>query len=344
MTYDDVHGIVAEKQPHLLDRYRDHLDDFERMAALARVLREGRFALGSIDFDLPEPEIVLDLTGNITDIVKAPRWESHRIVEEFMLIANATVAKHFADAEVPLVYRVHDKPDPVKLEMFNEILGPYGVTLSPKDLTSPLAVGKVLRRFEGKPEERVVNSIMLRAMRQAQYSLDNVGHFGLAFPFYCHFTSPIRRYPDLLVHRAFHAQLDGERALEAYAGSRDRLAAAAAHSSKQERVAMDAERAIVALKKARFMRDKIGEIYAGHVTGVAKFGLFVELDQIYVEGLVRADSIGKDDVYEYDEKRHRIFGKRSGRSFRIGDPVSVEVINVSLERRAVDFRLVRKAG
>ena len=350
MTYDDVHGILVDRRPDLLDRYREHVADFERMLALMKILRARRFDEGSIDFDLPEPTIVIDLQGATTDIVKAPRFVSHQIVEEFMLAANVTVAKHFAamrlrnGEEVPFVYRIHDAPDPERVEQFNEILGGYGVSLTARDLLTPHAVGKVLQRFEGKPEARVVNSILLRAMRQAQYSLDNVGHFGLAFPTYCHFTSPIRRYPDLLVHRAVHALLDGPQALERYATTREELANDAAHSSKQERVAMDAERAIVAIKKVRFMRDKIGEVYAGHITGVQKFGLFVELDTVFVEGLVRTDSIGKDDFYEFDEAKHRIFGKRSGRSFRTGDAVTVEVVNVSLERRAIDFKLVRKSG
>ncbi|HVO31214.1 MAG TPA: RNB domain-containing ribonuclease, partial [bacterium] len=198
--------------------------------------------------------------------------------------------------------------------------------------------------FEGRPQERLVNHLMLRAMRQAQYAVDNIGHFGLAFDHYCHFTSPIRRYPDLLVHRAVHALLDGRGATDAYleyAG--DVLDEAATHSSSRERVAMEAERASVALKKVRFMRERVGEVFAGHVTGVAKYGLFVELDEIFVEGLVRADSIGRDDQYEYDEDRHAIVGRRSGRSFKLGDPVTVEVIGTSLERRQIDFRIARKA-
>jgi len=202
----------------------------------------------------------------------------------------------------------------------------------------------VLQRFEGRPEERVINSMMLRAMRQARYSTDNVGHFGLAFPHYCHFTSPIRRYPDLLVHRAVHALLEGPQALRRWIDDSEALEPLAEQSSRQERTAMDAERSIIALKKVRFMRERIGEVHAAHITGVAKFGLFVELDDLFVEGLVRMESIGKDDFYEFDESRHRIYGRRSGRAFRIGDAVTVEVVNASLERRTIDFKLVRKTG
>ena len=344
MTYEDVHGILVDRNPHLLDKYRAHLADFERMQGLMEILRKRRFENGSIDFDLPEPTIVLNLQGATTDIVKAPRYISHKIVEEFMLAANVVVARHFAKLDIPLVYRVHDAPDPSRLEQFNDILKVYGISLSEKDIDSPKAVGKVLLRFEGKPEERLINGLMLRAMRQAQYAVDNIGHFGLAFDQYCHFTSPIRRYPDLLVHRAVHAVLEGKKATERYlAYAEETLDDSAANASRQERVAMDAERGSVALKKVRFMRDKVGEIYAGHITGIAKFGMFVELDEIFVEGLVRMDSIGKDDQYEFDEDRHRIVGRRSGRSFKTGDPVTVEVVSCSLERRAIDFRVARKA-
>lgn len=344
MTYDDVHAILVDKRPDLLDRYRPLVPMFEKMHALMQVLRKRRFDLGSIDFDLPEPEIVLDLTGATTDIVQAPRYVSHKIVEEFMLLANVVVAKHFADLDIPLVYRVHDAPDPERLDAINQILGAYGIALSEKDIQTPSAVGRVLRRFDGKPEEKIINSLMLRAMRQAQYSTNNIGHFGLAFPNYCHFTSPIRRYPDLLVHRATHALLEGSQSLRRYVQeSAEGLEDAASHSSRQERTAMDAERAIIAIKKVRFMRDRIGEIFAGHISGLANFGLFVELDDMYVEGLVRLDQMGRDDHYEFDEKRHVVVGRRSGRSFRLGDAVSVEVLDSSLERRAIDFRLARKA-
>ncbi len=342
MTYDDVHKILEEKDAHLVDKYREHVGDFERMRELAMLLRKKRFANGSIDFDLPEPQIVIDLQGFTTDIVKAPRYVSHKIVEEFMLLANVTVAKHFDAKEIPLVYRIHEPPDPAKFEQFNEILAGFGLQLREGDLETPAAVGRVLARFEGRPEERVINSLMLRAMRQARYSTDNVGHFGLAFEHYAHFTSPIRRYPDLLVHRAVHATLEGTNALRKYVETE--LEPLAEQSSRQERTAMDAERSIVALKKVRFMRERIGEVHAAHITGVAKFGLFVELDDIFVEGLVRMESIGKDDFYEYDEAKHRIYGRRSGRAFRLGDAVTVEVVNASLERRSIDFKLVRKTG
>lgn len=345
MTYDDVHAILIDKRPELLDRYKPLVPMFERMHALMKVLRARRFEQGSIDFDLPEPDIILDLTGATTDIVKAPRYVSHKIVEEFMLLANVVVAKHFADLDVPLVYRIHDAPDPKRLESINEILGAYGVRLSEKDLQTPNAVGRVLRRFDGKPEEKIVNSLMLRAMRQAQYSPDNIGHFGLAFPHYCHFTSPIRRYPDLLVHRATHALLEGTKALSRYV-EKDAadLGEHAAQSSRQERNAMEAERAIIAIKKVRFMRERIGDICAGHISGVTSFGLFIELDDIFVEGLVKLDQLGRDDQYEFDDKRHCVFGRRSGRMFRLGDPVTVEVVEASLERRAIDFRLARKTS
>lgn len=345
MTYEDVHAILIDKRPDLLDRYKPLVPMFHRMHELMKVLRAKRFEQGSIDFDLPEPTIVLDLTGATTDIVKAPRYVSHKIVEEFMLLANVVVAKHFADLDVPLVYRVHDAPDPKRLESINEILGAYGIKLSEKDLQTPHAVGRVLRRFDGKPEEKIINSLMLRAMRQAQYSTDNIGHFGLAFPHYCHFTSPIRRYPDLLVHRATHALLEGTKALARYVDKDARdLGDHALQSSRQERNAMEAERAIIAIKKVRFMRERIGEIYAGHISGVTSFGIFVELDEIFVEGLVKLDQLGRDDQYEFDDKRHVVFGRRSGRTFGLGDPVTVEVVEASLERRAIDFRLARKTG
>ncbi len=314
------------------------------MAKLAQQLTDMRRRRGSLDFDLPEAEILLDLRGRPEDIVRSERNLAHRLIEEFMLAANEAVAAFLSERKVPLLYRVHESPDLERLQSFQEFISHFniGLTIDPSGIDSR-RLQKLLAAVEGKPEERVINQVLLRSMKQAQYAPENIGHFGLAAPLYCHFTSPIRRYPDLLVHRALRQALRRGGMNER---RRAQLAQQLPHlgelTSQRERRAMEAEREMVALKKCQFMADKVGEIYAGFVSGVQPFGFFVELQDFFVEGLVHISSLA-DDFYHYEEDLHRLIGENRRRQFQVGAEVRVTVAKVDLERREIDFVLAEFA-
>ncbi len=344
LTYTLVRQIVADKDAGERDRYRQLVPDLELMLELAERLTSRRRERGSIDFDLPEPQIILDLQGETMAIVKAERNVAHRIIEEFMLAANEAVATFLAHREVPTLYRIHEPPDPAKLDEFREFVSHFGYQLPVKEgKITPGALQQFLVQADGRPEERMVNQLLLRCMKQARYAAENVGHFGLAAPLYTHFTSPIRRYPDLVVHRVLKGMLAGT----LRKGERERLAEilpeTADHTSKRERLAMEAEREVVELKKVQFMRDKVGEEYDGFVSGVTPFGLFVELIEFFVEGLIHVTAL-PSDYYRFVESRHELLGEGARRTFRIGDPLRVRVASVSTERRQIDFVLAETAS
>lgn len=344
LTYTLVRKIVADRDEAERERSRQLVPDLELMLELAERLTAKRRVRGSIDFDLPEPQIVLDLQGETMAIVKAERNVAHRIIEEFMLAANEAVATVLSQREVPTLYRIHEPPDPAKLVEFREFVSHFGYDLPVKEgKITPGALQQFLAQADGKPEERMVNQLLLRCMKQARYAAENVGHFGLAAPLYTHFTSPIRRYPDLVVHRILKGMLSGT----LRKGERERLAETlpetADHTSKRERLAMEAEREVVELKKVQFMRDKVGEEYDGFVSGVAPFGLFVELTEFFVEGLIHITAL-PSDYYRFVESRHELLGEGSRRAFRIGDPLRVRVAGVSTERRQIDFVLAGTAA
>ena len=346
MTYESVTGILLDGDPELTEKYRDHVADFQQMHKLYERLQKRRKAKGALDFDIPESRILLDEKGFPTDILRRERTVSHRMIEEFMLVANVTIARHLTSFGAPTLYRVHEGPNPEKIEVFANIARAYGVKLANKELHNPRTLGKALEAVRGRPEEQLLSTLLLRSLAQAEYSITNVGHFGLAFPVYTHFTSPIRRYADLIVHRQIHALLEeGVPGLVNWSSQRqENLREVGFKTSRRERVAMEAERAIVSIKKVRFMAERMGQACWGRVTGVAKIGLFVGLEENFVEGLVRMEDLGGEDRYEYDEEHYVIFGKRSGRSFRLGDVVEVEVSGTSLARRTIDFSLIRKKG
>lgn len=336
MTYTAVGGILEQGDEGLSRRYASLLPMFRTMRALCERLSQRRRERGSIDFDLPEPEILLDILGETTAIVKHPRTIAHRIIEEFMLAANETVAQHLDGLRIPSVYRVHERPDPDKLLNFVQIASGFGHRVALGEPVQPKSLARAVEAVRGRPEEALLNTLLLRSMKQARYAVVNSGHFGLAATHYTHFTSPIRRYPDLVIHRLVRAALAGgglstER-LETL------LPEIALWSSARERLSMEAEREVVDLKKARFMADKVGEEFAGAIGGVTAYGFFVQLSDVFVEGLVRAETIG-DDFYVHDEARHALVGRRKRRVFRLGDPVRVTVDRVDLIRRQVDFRL-----
>src|ERR1043165_4316054 len=312
-----------------------------RMEGLALLLYGERRARGTLDFDLPEAEIVLDLQGNPENIVRAERSIAHRIIEEFMIAANEAVARHLKEKNLPLLYRVHEGPDHEALEEIAPFLATLGYRLPLKhERIQPKELQKILDASKGKPEEKVVNHVLLRPMKQAHYRPDNIGHFGLASLCYAHFTSPIRRYPDLIVHRMLDEALKNRKLKANEREELDRyMSEAGKHTSERERVAMDAEREMVGLKKAQFMMDKIGEQFAGVIVSLANFGFFVELEDYFVEGLVKLSSL-KDDDYHYYEKEYLIKGRRHGRKFRLGDRVRVKVLRINAFRAEIDFELV----
>jgi ribonuclease R len=343
LTYTAVKQILVDKEPQLLQTYAALVADLRLMEELALRLMGKRRKRGSIDFDLPEPEIVLDLQGATLDIVRSERNLAHRIIEEFMLAANEAVASFIEKHAIPSLYRVHETPDPVKLNDFREFIHNFGYEFRIVEETVPPGeFQRLLEQAAGKPEERMVNEVLLRCMKQARYAAENLGHFGLAAPCYTHFTSPIRRYPDLVVHRILKGAISGklkEREMERLAAI---LPETAAHTSKRERVAMEAEREIIELKKMQFMQDKVGDEYDGFITGVTAYGLFVELVELFVEGMVHVSTLTRD-YYQYVEKQHALVGEHSREMFRIGDRVQVKVAAVSLEKKQIEFVLTNAA-
>src|SRR4029077_17776914 len=287
MTYTAVRRILVDRDRECLERYRDLVDQFKLMEELALLLYRSRKARGNLDFDLPEAEIILDIQGMPANIVRTERNIAHRIIEEFMIAANEAVARRLKELDLPLLYRVHEGPDAEALEAIAPFLLSLGYRLPVKrEPITPLEIQRLLEACRGKPEEKVINRVLLRAMKQAHYQPENIGHFGLASICYTHFTSPIRRYPDLLVHRMLDRALQGNKLNPSERAELERyLEEAGKHTSERERNAMDAEREMVDLKKAQFMMDKLGEEFTGIITSLANFGFFVELDPYFIEGL-----------------------------------------------------------
>ncbi|MBE3074603.1 MAG: ribonuclease R, partial [Actinobacteria bacterium] len=340
MTYTDVKAILTDRDPDTIGRYRELVPLFEMMRDLFGILNTRRHRRGSIDFDLKEPEIVLDDEGMVEAIIAAERNVAHRIIEEFMLLANETVAEHLDTHEVPTLYRIHEDPDPMKVEEFEEFIATLGYTLNaPPDGVKPRDFQRLVEKMRGTPEEKPIAFLMLRTMQKARYDPQNLGHFGLAARSYTHFTSPIRRYPDLVVHRTLresrHGKMDENRRDELT----EDLPEMARHTSERERRAAEAERELVQWKKVRFMADKVGDEFDGYITGVAAFGLFIELVEHFVEGFVHVSTMA-DDYYRFVERAHILRGENTGKVYRLGDRVAVQVVKVDMERRQVDLGLL----
>ena len=339
MTYTDVNAIVTDRDPAVIKKYGGLVAMFETMKELFQILNQRRRRRGSIDFDLKEPEIVLDDEGMVEEIIAAERNIAHKIIEEFMLLANETVAQHLDEHDVPTLYRVHETPDPLKVEEFEEFISTLGYGLgAPADKVRPRHFQKLVERIQGKPEEKPIAFLMLRTMQKARYDPQNLGHFGLAADSYTHFTSPIRRYPDLIVHRTLRESRRGMSAERIEELGED-LPEIARHTSERERRANDAERELVQWKKVRFMADKVGDEFEGYITGVAAFGLYIELVEHFVEGMVHVSTMA-DDYYRFVERAHIMRGENTGQVYRLGDKVRVQVIKVDMERRQVDLGLV----
>jgi len=346
LTYTVVKQVIVENDPEATDKHRSVAPMLLEMKDLALTLMAMRKNRGSIDFDLPEPEIIIGLTGQTEGIIRAERNLAHQLIEQFMLAANEAVAAYVTDRNIPFLYRIHENPDPAKLINFQEFVYGFGYEFAlVEERVNPAELQRILAQAEGKPEERMINYALLRCMKQARYAAENLGHFGLASRCYCHFTSPIRRYPDLVVHRILRAalavkeQARDKRAEKQLAIATGRLSEIAEHTSKRERVAMEAERDVVELKKVQFMQRHLGEEFDGFITGVTAFGFFVELDELFVEGLVHITTLD-DDLYSFVEKQHSLIGSHRKRVFRIGDVARVKVAAVIPATRRIEFVLV----
>lgn len=340
MTYSDVNKILVEKDEKLREKFKPLVSSFEQMEELAKILRHKRMKRGAIDFDFKEAQVLVDDEGKAVDVVIRERSVGERLIEEFMLAANETVAEHFHWLDVPFIHRIHEPPDEAKLEHFFEFLAGLGyVVKGTANDIHPLELQKVLERVKGKTEEMVISKLMLRSMKQAKYDPVSVGHFGLSTQFYTHFTAPIRRYPDLIVHRLIRTYLiQGSMSDKTLKKWKKLLPDIAKHTSEMERVAVDTERDVDDLKKAEYMLDKIDEEFTGIISSVTSFGLFVELENT-VEGLVHV-SYMIDDYYHYSDRHHALIGEMTGKVYRIGQEVKVKVMNVNMEEHAVDFNLV----
>lgn len=337
LTYTIVKKILVDRDDALREKFNPVVPSLEMMASLSQRLRQRRMERGTLDFDLPEPEIILNLQGETEEIIRSERNLAHQMIEEFMIAANEAVARFMEGRRVPSLYRIHEPPSSEAIDEFRRFISHLGYRIKKVADHSPKEFQRVLQEAKGRSEEGVINHVLLRSMKWAKYSPRNIGHFGLASDAYTHFTSPIRRYPDLMVHRLLKKTLSGEKIED----SEEELAKKADHLSRRERVAMEAEREILDRYRVRFMKDKIGEEFEGVISGVTAFGFFVELGEIFVEGLVRMTSL-HDDYYHYHEDKYCLVGERTRKRFRVGDPVRVRVERVDAERRHIDFGLISK--
>lgn len=340
MTYSDVNKILVDQDEELREHYKHVVPMFEEMEKLAVILREKRMRRGAIDFDFKEAKILVNDEGEPTDVVLRTRSVAEKLIEEFMLAANETVAEHFHWMDVPFLYRIHEDPNEDKLRKFFEFIVNFGyIVRGTANSIHPRALQEIIEAVQGKPEEMVVSTVMLRSMQQAKYDPESLGHFGLSTDYYTHFTSPIRRYPDLIVHRLIRTYLiKGQVDRETQEKWNEKLGDIAQHSSSMERRAVDAERETDDLKKAEYMEDKVGEEFDGIISSVTNFGMFVELSNT-IEGLVHV-SYMTDDYYHFDDRQYAMIGERTGKVFRIGDEITVRVINVNKDEHAIDFEIV----
>jgi ribonuclease R len=346
MTYTNVRKILVDNDPELLARYDNLIDMFRLMEELAQKLRNKRFARGSVDFDLEESKVIVDEDGKAVDIIKRERSVAEKLIEEFMLAANETVAEHFHWLNVPFLYRIHENPDQEKLGRFMDFVANFGYTVrgGKTNVIHPRALQTLLEQIHGTPEQTVIGTMMLRSMKQAKYDATNLGHFGLAAEYYTHFTSPIRRYPDLVIHRVIREVILANNALQAdrEAYLAEQMPVIAQQSSERERIAVDAERDTDALKKAEFMIDKVGQEFEAIISSVTSFGMFVELNNT-VEGMIRLSAL-TDDYYHFHERQMALIGERTSKIYRLGDVVKVRLARVNMLDYTLDFEMLDQNG
>ena len=342
MSYTDVQAIIDNSNEKIIKKYADYIENFKLMEELAHILKNKRMEQGYLNLEIPESKIDLDIDGKVTNISKYETSFSHEIIEQFMLTANETIAERFFWLEAPFIYRVHEDPDQEKIQELNKFLFNFGLKIKTnQDNIYPKEFAKVLEDVKGKEEEKVVSNLILRTLKVARYEAENKGHFGIASKYYCHFTSPIRRYPDLFIHRVISKYLkENYNVNENWINEHKTQAEERAkQSSEREKIATKVEREAEDIKKAEYMESKIGEEYEGIISSVTSFGVFVELKNT-VEGLIRFEDLG-DEYFIYDEDRKRLIGEKTNKTYKIGDKVKIKVKNASKLLRQIDFELIK---
>ena len=345
MSYKDVQAILDNSNEEIVTKYKDYISDFKLMEELAKILKEKRLAKGYLNLDIPESKIILDQDGYAIDVCKYETTFANEIIEQFMLAANETIAEKFYWLKAPFIYRVHEEPDIEKVNELNKLLFNFGYKIHVKEgKIYPAEFSKILKEVEGKPEEKIVSNMILRTLKVAVYDSENKGHFGIASKYYCHFTSPIRRYPDLFIHRIISKYLKydytmSEKQVEFYNKVAENDAK---QSSDREKIATQVERDSIDIKKAEYMSKKIGEQYEGIISGVTQFGVFVELENT-VEGLIRFENLG-DEYYEYDADHKILIGERTKETFKIGDKINIEVIDANKQEKRISFKRIQEVG
>ena len=332
MTYTDVSALLKGASPELTEKYKSIIPHIKNLESVYRILTKQRHARGAIEFDSSETIMIFNDQGKIDRIEPVIRNEAHRLIEECMLAANVCAANFLIEHEHPALYRIHEGPTEERLENLQIFLAEFGFMLGGGDKPSIKDYATLIEKIKGRPDEHLLQTVLLRSMQQAVYSPDNIGHFGLAYEAYAHFTSPIRRYPDLLIHRAIKATIEKKKM------PASNWHVLGQHCSMTERRADDATRDVSSWLKCYYMQDKIGEIYEGTVAGVTSFGLFVAIDGIYIEGLLHVTELG-NDYFTYDKARHAMIGERSHAIYRLGDRLKVKLVRVDLELSKIDFSL-----
>lgn len=342
MTYTDVQKIIDKSDNEVLERYKNYISNFELMAELATILKEKRRENGYLNLDIPESKIILDKDGYAVDVKKYETYFANEIIEQFMLIANETVAEKFYWLQAPFIYRNHEAPDVDKIKDLNKVLYNFGykIKISKEDIIYPNEFAKILEEVKGKDEEKVISNIILRTLRVAKYEAENKGHFGIASKYYCHFTSPIRRYPDLFIHRIISKYLESNYMVNDFFIKKysARAEKRAENCSERERRAVKVEREAEEIKKAEYMESKIGEEYDGIISSITSFGIFVELENT-VEGLVRYEGLG-DEYFIYNDELKQAIGERTNKVYKIGDRVKIRVADANKELKRIDFEIL----
>ena len=342
MSYKDVQKILDGNDKEILEKYKPYIEDFKLMEELAHILKQRRLENGYLNLDLPETKIELDIDGRVVNIGKYETTFANEIIEHFMLTANETIAEKFYWLQAPFIYRVHEEPDLEKVKELNKFLFNYGLKIkASKDNIYPKEFAKILDEIKGKEEERVISTLILRTLKLAKYDYENKGHFGIASKFYCHFTSPIRRYPDLFIHRVISKYLENNYVLddEEYNLLEKQAEDRSVKSSEREKIATEVEREALKMKMAEYMEERIGEEYDAIISSITSFGVFAELENT-IEGLIRFENLG-DEYFIYDEERKIIIGEITNKTYKIGDKIRIRVIRASKELKEIDFELVK---
>lgn len=340
MTYTKVNNVIENNDPDQIKEYEEFVPMLRDMDKLRKILNNRRKLRGAVNFDFPEPKIILDSEGKVLDIKPYERNFATNLIEEFMLVCNETIAEDYYWQGIPFIFRNHDQPDEEKIEGLKKLISAFGYRIKGKGEIHPMEIQKLIEKVKDTPQEHIISRMVLRSMKQAKYQAENIGHFGLAAKFYCHFTSPIRRYPDLQIHRIIKEVIEGRLTENRIKHYDSMLSEIAYHCSTTERTSDDAERETDRLKMAQYMQEHIGEEYNGLISGVTSWGIYVELENT-VEGMVPLNEID-DDFYEYEEENLRVVGRRTDKIYMLGDEVRVRVIRTDIQARTIDFMFVEK--